>query len=142
MKRLNIFIVLILVLLGLQTTSTKALAQGYDFKTDSGLSSTAQEAGYETSGSESPEKYISRVINIILSVLGVLFLILMIYGGLIWMTAAGNEEKATKAKELITEALIGLIIVLAAYAITFFIVNRLIGTTLSNNPNPIPNPNS
>lgn len=68
---------------------------------------------------------IGRIIGAVLSLLGVIFLILMIYGGFIWMTARGNETKVTEAKDLITSALIGLIIVLAAYAITAFVGSQL-----------------
>lgn len=134
MKTFKIFIICILIILGFQASSFLALAQSYDFNANSGLSSAAQNAGYETSPEKNVEFYMSQIITIILSVLGVVFLILIIYGGLIWMTAAGNEEKAKKAKELITEAMIGLIIVLAAYAISYFIIGRLIGASLNNNP--------
>lgn len=69
---------------------------------------------------------IGSVIGILLSFVGVIFLILIIYAGISWMTASGNQEKVTKAKDLIINAVIGLIIVLAAYAITAFIGNRLL----------------
>ena len=136
MKTFKIFIICILIILGFQSNSFLASAQSYNFNTNSGLSSSAQNAGYETSPEKNIEFYMSQIITIILSVLGVVFLILIIYAGITWMTAAGNEEKAKKAKELIIEAIIGLIIVLAAYAISYFIINRLIGSSLSNNPNP------
>ena len=136
MKTFKIFIICILIILGFQSNSFLASAQSYNFNANSGLSSAAQNAGYETSPEKNVEFYMSQIITIILSVLGVVFLILIIYAGITWMTAAGNEEKAKKAKELIIEAIIGLIIVLAAYAISYFIINRLIGSSLSNNPNP------
>ena len=50
----------------------------------------------------------------------------MVYGGYLWMTARGNEEEVTKAKNLIKAAIIGLIIVLAAYAISIFVI-KLVG---------------
>ena len=68
---------------------------------------------------------IGKIIGSVLAFVGVLFLILMIYGGLTWMTARGNEQEIEKAKETITNAVIGLIIVLAAYAITAYIGNVL-----------------
>lgn len=70
---------------------------------------------------------IGDIISRILSFVGVIFLILMITGGLIWMTAAGNEERVGKAKKLITSAVIGLIIVFSAYAITYFVTETLLG---------------
>jgi uncharacterized protein YggT (Ycf19 family) len=67
-----------------------------------------------------------QLIGTILAFIGVLFLILMIYAGLMWMTAGGNEQAVTKAKSLIINAATGLTIVLAAYALTAFIGNNLI----------------
>jgi hypothetical protein len=65
------------------------------------------------------------IIKIFLSLLGVIFVVLMIYGGYLWMTARGNQEQVTKAKELIINAVIGLAIVVAAYAITYFALYML-----------------
>lgn len=66
-----------------------------------------------------------NIIGVVLSFVGVIFLLLMIFAGLTWMTASGNQEKITKAKDLMINAIIGLVIVLAAYAITVFVGNRL-----------------
>lgn len=68
---------------------------------------------------------IGSVISIFLGFLGVIALILIIYGGYLWMTAAGSEEKVKKAKDLLKNAAIGLIIILMAYTITFFVVKQL-----------------
>ena len=81
-------------------------------------------AGYDAS-LETPEPFIAVIIKTALSFLGVLFLILMIYGGFLWMTARGNEEQVTKSKNLIIAAVIGLVIVLASYAISSFVVGSL-----------------
>jgi len=62
-----------------------------------------------------------NVIGTVLSFLGVIFLILTIAGGIMWMTAGGNQEQVGKAKKLITSAVIGLVIVFASYALTSFI---------------------
>lgn len=77
-------------------------------------------------GSEFLAGYAGGIIGVILSFVGVLFLGLMIYAGLMWMTAQGNEQQVTKAKDLITNSVIGLIIVFAAYAITVFIGNNFL----------------
>lgn len=63
-------------------------------------------------------------IGLVLSFVGVLFLGLMIYAGILWMTAAGNDQQITQAKNLLVNATIGIIIVFAAYAITVFLGNR------------------
>jgi len=70
-----------------------------------------------------------RIINVILSVLGAIFLIQMIYGGIKWMTAAGNEETVKKASALIYQSITGLIIVLAAFLLANYVVFKLLGTT-------------
>ncbi len=71
---------------------------------------------------------LGTVIGAALSLVAVIFFILMVYGGFIWMMARGNEENTKKALNTITAAIIGLIIVLAAYAITNFIFNSFAET--------------
>lgn len=98
----------------------------YDFVNDSGLSKTAEKTGFTASiFSDNLFLGISQVIASILSLLGIIFLGLLIYAGFTWMTAEGDESKIEKAKKIITQALIGLVIILAAYAISFFIINAL-----------------
>ncbi len=62
-------------------------------------------------------------INVLLTMLGVVFLLLMIWGGILWMTAAGNDSKVDKAKKIIIAAAIGITIILLSQVITFFILN-------------------
>ncbi len=66
-----------------------------------------------------------QLIGIVLAFVGVIFLVLMIFAGISWMTSAGNQEKVKKAKDLIIHSIIGLILVLAAYAAVAFIGNFL-----------------
>lgn len=68
---------------------------------------------------------VATVITAFFSVLGIIFVSLMVYAGYNWMTAAGEEEKVTKAKDTIRRAIIGLIITLSAYAITYFVFKNL-----------------
>lgn len=106
-------------------------AEDYDFQIDSGLLNTGFEAGYDTddinqTGVENFfDSQISKIIRAVLSFLGVIFLILTIYGGFLWMTARGNEQQVEKAKTLLTAAVVGLIIVISAYAISYFVINAL-----------------
>lgn len=67
-----------------------------------------------------------KVIGLVLSFIGVLFLGLMIYAGIIWMTAQGNEQQVAKAKTLIINGVVGIVIVFAAYALTSFIGTELL----------------
>lgn len=88
-------------------------------------------AGYKTEGVDSPEPFIAILIKTILSFLGVIFLLLIIYGGFTWMTAMGSSEKVGKAKEIMTAATIGLILVLLAYSVSYFVVEALTGISIS-----------
>lgn len=85
------------------------------------LKLSAGEAGYDDINN--PNIVIGTVIEMSLSLLGIIFIILIIYGGYQWMYAKGNEEQVKKAKEIIMAAIIGLVIVVAAYAISYFVIS-------------------
>ncbi len=72
---------------------------------------------------------IARIINILLGFLGVIAVILVLLGGFKWMTAAGNEDKIGEAKKLMGAGVVGLVIILAAYAIAAFVINQLVDAT-------------
>ncbi len=83
-------------------------------------------AGYQTGDfASTPSIIIGRLILYALTFVGVIFLILTVYAGFTWMTAGGNEEKIKKAKKIITNSIIGLIIVIASYIITNYVVGSL-----------------
>ncbi|MDP2684124.1 MAG: hypothetical protein Q8P20_03635 [bacterium] len=63
------------------------------------------------------------IIQWALGLLGLIAVVMVLYGGFTWMTAGGNEEKISKAKKIISAAVIGLIIVLLAWAIIIFVVD-------------------
>ena|SRR3989338_2016093 len=65
---------------------------------------------------------IANIIRLSLGFLGVGALILMLYAGFMWMTSAGSEEKVGKAKKILWGAIIGLAIILSAFAITSFVI--------------------
>lgn len=65
------------------------------------------------------------VVNSALSLIGVFFFILMVYAGFTWMKSMGSSEDVEKSKEIIQTAIIGLVIVSAAYAISNFIFTKL-----------------
>ncbi|MFA6522002.1 MAG: hypothetical protein WCT24_00160 [Patescibacteria group bacterium] len=71
--------------------------------------------------------FIGNIIYVLLSFLGVVFLVFVIYAGFLWMTAAGNADNTKKAKTLLMQAVIGLVIILAAYAITSFVMSTIGG---------------
>ncbi len=76
-----------------------------------------------------PRAIIGRIINVALGFLGVIAVALILYGGFKWMTAAGNEDKVTEAKQLLGAGVIGLVIILAAWAIATFVISQIYGAT-------------
>ena len=79
---------------------------------------------------------IGWIIYDLLALLGVIFMIYIIYAGYLWMGARGNEEQITKSKAIIKGSIIGIIIILAAFAITHFVIRALIDTTGYGAPQP------
>lgn len=77
---------------------------------------------------------ISMIIKGALSLLALIFLIIMVFSGYRWMTASGNEESVTKSKDAIKRAIIGLVIIMMAYAITYFIFQKLPFSGSSSQP--------
>lgn len=85
----------------------------------------AQGAGFPDAPRE-PEVIIGDIIKGSMVAIGVVFGILVIYGGYLWMTARGNEEIVKKAIGILRTAIIGFIITASAYAITNYVVERVI----------------
>lgn len=88
----------------------------------------AEEAGL---GSQSLPTTIASIIRVILGFLGVVAVIFIILGGFKWMMAGGETTKVEKARNFIVAGIIGLAIVLAAYAIASFVINSL-ATAIGN----------
>ncbi len=82
-------------------------------------------AGFSTSGEANPAVIIGNIVGYALGLLGIVFVVLTIYAGYLWMTAQGNEEQITKAKKMITNAVIGIIIISLAYVITSFVMTNV-----------------
>src|SRR5574344_1569050 len=94
--------------------------------------SFAAKSGYDISGELQPEVFIGDIILIVLQFLGVIFLCFIIYGGFTWMTATDEADKVKKAKKIIKNSVIGLIIVVLAYAISAFVVQSVLQDKLRN----------
>jgi len=106
--------------------SCQALNLQDAFSSDSGkpLDAAANKgAGFNTDVTF--DEIAGAIIASVFSMLGVIFLALAIYGGYTWMTARGNEEMTEKAKKTLTNAIIGIIIVMASYAISYFVLSQI-----------------
>ncbi|MBU0661254.1 hypothetical protein KKG22_03690 [Patescibacteria group bacterium] len=75
---------------------------------------------------ENVANVVGTFINLALSMVGLIFLVLMIYAGYLWMTARGDEGQVEKAMEIIKTSIIGLIIIMSAYAINAFVLFRFL----------------
>ena len=104
-----------------------AFAQGISVD-DTGLTETASGVYSE---SESIAVIIGRIIQVALGLVGFIFFIMVLYAGILWMTAGGNSDQADKARKLIANAAIGLVIIVAAYAITTAVINGITQGTLA-----------
>lgn len=93
------------------------------------ISNTSYQAIAGPQNSSVISQKIGLIISYILGFLGVIFLILTIYSGFQWLTAGGNEETIKKARSRLINAVIGLAIILSAYAITYFVTEKLAETS-------------
>lgn len=100
-----------------------------------GLNTSAGEkgAGLNTKTTDIPG-LIGNLVGSALSFVGVVFFLIIIYGGVMWMTARGDEEKVNKAKALIEQAAVGLIIIASAYLITKYVGNLLLNPPAQTAP--------
>jgi len=110
---------------GLLTLPMAVHAQSFSDRVLSGAEYASEPAGLTETGSL--EVVTGNVIGVALSLIGVLLLIIMIYAGFLWMTAAGNTDQVQKARSMIINAVIGLVIVFGAYALTEFVIRSLSG---------------
>ena len=113
MKLLRIFTTLTLFALPLVALA-QSLDIGIQYGTLTGLSP------------KDPRETIASIISVALSLLGIIALIIIVAGGFMWMTSSGNEEKIDKAKKMIIAGVVGLAIILSAYAIAKFVIENLI----------------
>lgn len=102
-----------------------------DNNTLDGLNATAKGVtAYQDQIKENPRTAllarVGGIVGLALSFVGIIFLVLTVYAGIMWMTAQGNSGQVDKAKDLLINAVIGLIIISAAYSITIFVGQELV----------------
>jgi len=76
-------------------------------------------------GNQDLATVIGRILSVLLSAIGVVLLVIIIYAGFLWMTAGGNPESVKKAKSMLINAIVGVVILAASFAITQFVVSSL-----------------
>src|SRR3989339_1528209 len=107
-----------LVLYALPTVAAAQASLGIEYGASTGL------------GSRDLKDTITAVLNVLLGFLGIIAVIVILLGGFKWMTAMGNEEKVGEAKKLIGAGIVGLVIILAAYAIAIYVVSTIASATI------------
>ena len=119
----------LLILVFLLNAGTVAAAQSITDQANSGLQTAVDEAygGGEkvTIGPDTFAGFLISIINSLLTFVGILFFILIIYAGYLWMTARGNEEQVSKAKKITREAVVGLLIIILARLLTEFLLTQI-----------------
>ena len=94
------------------------------------LKSVGDASGQGQNAKESDLTYIiGGIIKAVISVIGIIFVILIIYAGFVYMTANGEDTKITKAKDLMIQGVIGMVIIVSAYAIAGFVLGLLTTAT-------------
>jgi cbb3-type cytochrome oxidase subunit 3 len=137
---LTIFLVVFLFLFSLFTYGVQAGPKDTNYGLDDtvGVGSVGSALSVAKVNSN-PQTFLStrigEIVGAALSFIGVIFLALIVYAGFRWMLSAGNQQAVDKAKELLVAAIIGLVIVLAAYAITAFIGRQLTDSSPSASVN-------
>jgi len=116
MKKI-VLLTFVISLFALTAMPVLALDTGLNYGTALGL------------GTKDIREGVMAIIQYALGFLGIIAIVLMLYGGFVWLTSAGNEEKVGQAKKIIIAAVIGLAIIFVSYALATFVVNQLILAT-------------
>ncbi len=122
-------LVMTIALASLLMTAVAVPVLAQDTTIGGNLIEVGKQAGFDeqTAEWENPwARVVSNGIIIVFSIVGILFLILTIYAGIQWMTAGGNDEQVSKARQLLRNAVIGLLIVIMSYVITTFVTRTII----------------
>jgi hypothetical protein len=131
------FITAILVSAWVIPGVTPAFAQGEAPKTSLRLNNMFLQIIEGSATGESTdlkvEDVAARVVAVLISLTGLVFVMLMIYGGYLWGTARGNTERVETGRKLIFEATIGVIIIFGAFLLTAFIIQSVGEASLQNN---------
>lgn len=104
--------------------------------TPSSSSSSSKTKTYEAQikspiGEVTAGELIGRIVEYLMGLVGVIAVLMLIWGGVMYMTSAGNEEKINTAKKIITGAIIGLVVALLAYLIVDQVIKALTGAGAS-----------
>ncbi len=109
---------------------TMAMAQARDVESDFGTN-VLQNIRVAGDGSRDLYDMLAGIINTALYFLGGIAVLLFLYGGFLWFTSQGNDDKINSAKKIMGSAVVGLAIIFASYAAAQFVINSLYNNTLA-----------
>lgn len=75
---------------------------------------------------KSPQGFVGKIINAVMGVVGSLALLMLIFGGLTWMTAGGSQEKVKKGVDIIIWSTLGLAVIFLSYVLVKFLLDNVI----------------
>ena len=123
---LTLFLVVIIQLFFISTVVARGNPPGGN---PPGGSATCEEGEFcnPLGSGVTPQILMGRIINAVLGIVGSIALVMFIYGGFSWMTAAGNQEAVTKGRNILIWATVGLIVIFSAYALVKFVFTAIGG---------------
>jgi len=127
--KIIVFVCLLSFIIFLPSRAVLAAELSTDYLFGGGKLTAEELAGHTGLGISDPREVAANIINIILGFLGIIAVILILFGGFMWMTAAGNDDKIGTAKKLMSAGVIGLVIVLAAFGIAKFVISSMLSAT-------------
>jgi hypothetical protein len=113
------------------SSGTNAFCNSQDFIYENGLCVPKSKYSSESlAGSSSLMDLISKILKFLLTFAGVVSVLSMVYGGYLYIVAAGNDETAEKGKKVLINSTIGLIVIILAYTIVTILVATITKTTI------------
>lgn len=119
-KQIFIFVFLLFVCC-LQLLATANVQAGSLWNSQTGMSDIGKSFGETGDAPRDLKDVVITGIETLLGFVGLIMVIFIIYGGFVWMTAGGNEDRVKDAKKTITSAAIGVVIIICAYIIVYFV---------------------
>ena len=130
---MSTMILAVLLTLSLATAAS-AVAPGPQRNAQIDTAATGiQYAGQIGLGGQDIRTTVASIIRVAMGLLGIVAVVIILIGGFTWMTAGGNDDKVAEAKKWIFAGIIGLAIILSAYALSSFVIARLIEATVTPN---------
>lgn len=119
-NKLFLFLLSLTASLSILISPSQIIGAGNDYGLDATMKKIDNSDKIFNTTKTLPER-VGQIVGYILSFVGTIFFLLIIYGGFKWMTARGNEKEVNDAKELIYSSIIGIVIIFSAYILTSYI---------------------